>query len=367
MWFLESSEHAKIQAMYSAKIDFAGKEPPAPQAVKAEFTGSTAVIPIKGILVPESDPILAFFGVKNTSYKGLIEAVHKAEGDPDVDIIQLDIDSPGGSVEGLFEAVAAIESTRKPVVARVSNKAASAAYWIASQADEIIAKDKATIFGSIGVVQSQWVSDNVVEITSTNAPNKRPDVTTEEGKKVVRAELDALHELMAESIANGRGVTIKKVNTDFGKGGTFLAEEALKRGMIDAIGGSDKQTGGQAASLTESKLMNLAELKAKHPELYQAAFDEGVTKERDRASAHLKMGEASGAVDIAVKAVIEGSDMTASIQADYMAASINKIAKGDRAADDIDATAADGADISSTKVNADDEYVLTQIEARVGV
>ena len=52
---------------------------------------------------------------------------------------------------------------------------------------------------------------------------------------MVREELDAMHKIFVDSIAEGRSVTTEKVNAEFGQGGTLLAGEALKRGMIDAV------------------------------------------------------------------------------------------------------------------------------------
>ena len=54
--------------------------------------------------------------------------------------------------------------------------------------------------------------------------------------------VDGLDELFAEAIADGRGTTIEKVNADFGQGATLLADEAVKRGMIDSIAGSPLQS-----------------------------------------------------------------------------------------------------------------------------
>lgn len=85
--------------------------------------------------------------------------------------------------------------------------------------------------------------------------------------------------------------------------------------------------------------MDLMTLKAQHPEVYAAAVQAGVTQERERACAHLRLGEASGAMGIAVTAIREGSDLGISLQAEYMAAGLNKRDMGNRAADD--ASAAD--------------------------
>jgi ClpP class serine protease len=147
------------------------------------------------------------------------------------------IDSPGGQVDGLFETIAAIDAfkaTGKPLKVRASN-AQSAAYALAAAAGRIEATSPASSFGSIGVAAAFVVSDKVVSVTSTDAPNKRPDVATDAGRAIVREQLDAIHELFVGAIAKGRGTTAAAVNKEFGRGATVLAGEARRRGMIDAI------------------------------------------------------------------------------------------------------------------------------------
>lgn len=74
--------------------------------------------------------------------------------------------------------------------------------------------------------------------------------------------------------------------------------------------------------------MDSNELKLKHPELFKAVFEEGeksgVAKERDRVCAHLKMGVSSGDMKTATEAVKSGAEMTQSLMADYMSASMNR-------------------------------------------
>ncbi len=81
----------------------------------------------------------------------------------------------------------------------------------------------------------------------------------------------------------------------------------------------------------ETKKMTLEELRAQHPEHCKALVAEGVKQgeanERDRVEAHLTMGEASGDLQTAFEAIKSGTAMTATLQAKYMAAGLNK---GDR-------------------------------------
>jgi len=291
--------------------------------------GDVAQINVAGLLSPKPDFWSWWLGYSNTTYPDIEQALSMADADRSVKTIDMHIDSPGGYTAGLFDAIAAMQSTSKPIRAIVGNLAASAAYGLASQAGEIIATSPAAQFGSVGVVVDYYTDEHVVSITSSEAPKKRPDVTTDEGVQMVRDELDALHDLFAESIATGRGTTVAKVNENFGNGGILLAAEAERRGMIDRLESnlneSQSQTAAVAASgKPERANMDLETLKAEHPGVYAAAVKDGVDQERDRVGAHIEMGTQSGAMDVAVKAITDGEGMTQTLAAKYMTAGMNK-------------------------------------------
>jgi hypothetical protein len=71
--------------------------------------------------------------------------------------------------------------------------------------------------------------------TSTDAPDKRVDASTEEGQAKIVAHLDDLHALFVRRVARGRGVSAETVTADFGRGGIVIAEKAMKVGMIDRV------------------------------------------------------------------------------------------------------------------------------------
>ena len=307
--------------------------------------GSVADVHVNGILTPAPDFIAAFFGGGNTTYPEIIGAINAANADDNIKTIRMVVNSPGGSISGMFEAMEAIASSAKPIEASVGNMAASAAYGLVSQAATITATSKSASFGSVGVVQSHYASDRVIDITSTNAPKKRPDVTTDEGVAMVREELDAIHDLFAEEIAAGRGKSVKTINSSFGQGGMLLAGAALKAGMIDSIGASSTKstTAAIGGNQPETERMDLKKLKAEHPDVFAQAVQEGVDKERGRTAAHLKMGDASGGMTIAMQAIEDGTEASDPLtQAEYFAAGLNKRDTEARESDNADASDAVG-------------------------
>ena len=366
MWLLEPNMRAIIAQVEKNGFNptakqieaFSSLESDSPDSRIMSIAGDTADIHIRGVLTDTPSFMALIFGGGNTTYPDIISAIASAEQNDDISNIILSVDSPGGHIDGLFSAISAIALAEKPVKAIVSNQATSAAFALAAQADEVVALNEASRFGSVGVKASFFVSENEVDITSTKAPKKAPDVTTEEGKADIRAELDPIHDIFVSSIAKGRDTTTEKVNADFGQGGTVLAEEAIKRGMIDSISNSIPQVSDAAgasalsvvtptaiakiinntsankgANQREVKSMDIAQLKSEHPATFAAAVKLGADGERDRVSAHLTMGEASGDMATATKAISEGSEMTANLQATYMAAGMKKNELAARAGD----------------------------------
>lgn len=374
---------AEQQAKFDAKFGLDGLE--SRHSVEdnrlLSVAGNSAEIEIKGVITKAPSFMAMLFGGGNTTYPDIISALAIADQDPNITDITLAIDSPGGQFDGLFDTLAAIQSVKKPVTAVIHSVGASAAFAIATQADKVLASNVASRIGSVGVVATFEVNENEVSITSTNAPNKRPDLTTEEGKSVVREELDAMHDIFVDAIATGRNTTVKKVNAEFGQGGTLLANEALKRGMIDGLVGEttalpavnidSTTTAPKGGDNSETGPMDLATLKASHPGVYAAAVQEGVDTERDRVSAHLIMGENSGDIKTAIKAVTEGSAMTETLRATYITAGMNRQDTETRQDDDAAAAAAadsaSNADASEEQDAAAGDAILKSAAASCGV
>jgi ClpP class serine protease len=392
MWLLDNDVRQALEAAIAA-----GAGPNAEQQAQLDATnisalgegaarifksaGNTAEIAVTGVLTNKPNFMAMLFGGGNTTYSDIISAIGIAEQDPTIEKIVFAMDSPGGEISGLFELIETIEATTKPTSTLVSNTAASAAYAIATATDTIVAKNNSARFGSVGIVVDMSLNANKISITSTNAPNKRPDPSTEEGREVIRAELDEVHDLFATSIAKGRKTSVDKVNAAFGQGGMFLADEALRRGMIDSVtqvklqsvtNTNLIQTADNGGDNSKVKVMDLAELKAKYPGVFNAAVGEGVTQgvtqERERVSAHLIMGEASGSLDTAVKACKDGTEMTPTMHATYSAAAMDRTdINAANEDDDAAAAAAAAANAEDDHADTDAEAIAAGIEARFGI
>ena len=265
----------------------------------------TAHISIVGQLTPkaETDACGAYTADALTEYGYISEASRAADADERVERIEYFIDSPGGYVSGLMPAVQAMRQVEKPTVSKVGGMAASAAYWLASQTDEIIATSELSRFGSIGVAVEEFDNTKMLEnagitrrvYTSTEAPLKRPDTSTEDGQAQVVSSLDDIHAVFAQNVADGRGVALGTVSSDFGQGAVFTANESMRRGMIDKVETisarkksvpdviQEQNTAATAEkSKQEVKVNTLDDLKKENSAVYSEAIAAGVTQERAR-------------------------------------------------------------------------------------
>lgn len=199
-----------------------------------------AVVPMIGTVFPRASMIGASTG--GTSLDALMHDLRVAEASADVQRHVLLVDSPGGVVSHVGEAADMLRSLSKPVTAFVAGMGASLAYWLASQASELVL-DRAASVGSIGVVASASRQEGPdqsgrrsYEIVSSSAPMKRPDLSTEEGRAAVQAEVDAIEAVFLADVAAGRRVSVDQVRERFGRGAMVPAARAVEMGMADRIG-----------------------------------------------------------------------------------------------------------------------------------
>ncbi len=217
-------------------------------------------------------------------YAEIVASVAIAEASPEVNKIVFDINSPGGTVDGVFQTAEVIRTAKKETEARVSYLCASAAYWLASQCDEIVATAETAMIGSIGVVvvaydDKKFLKDFGFErhyIVSTKSPKKVADVSTEEGRAQITERLDDLYAIFAQAVATGRGTTVDTVEEKYGEGAVMIARKAMSAGMIDRI--QTIATISQEGSEMDEKLLK---------EKMDAAIAEAVAKVKANILAHL--------------------------------------------------------------------------------
>uniref|UniRef100_A0A974ADC6 S49 family peptidase n=2 Tax=Bradyrhizobium quebecense TaxID=2748629 RepID=A0A974ADC6_9BRAD len=208
-----------------------------------------ALVSVAGGLTPRG----SWFG---SSLSGITAQVTRAADDQDVAGIVLDVDSPGGTVSATVEAANAVAAaaTKKPVVAVANTLAASAAYWIASQAGELVMTPSADV-GSIGAMImhqdiSGWLDQVGIKMTivrSEQSPNKNEAhpfaPLSDEARAYLQGRANEAGADFVRAVASGRRVTRAKVRDEFGQGRMVGAREAVARGMADRIATLDQVIG----------------------------------------------------------------------------------------------------------------------------
>jgi len=179
-----------------------------------------------------------------TSYLDIRDSFRAAMADERAEGILFLIDSPGGEVAGLFDLVDEIYHARgtKPIIALADDAAFSAAYAIASAADEIYLPTTAQV-GSIGVIaihidQSGYDKNLGLRYTTIFAGDHKNDYNPHEAlksdaKEVLQAHVDKLYDMLTAIVARNRCMTQAAVIAT--QAGFYMGAEAVAAGLADGI------------------------------------------------------------------------------------------------------------------------------------
>ncbi|HDQ4153211.1 TPA: S49 family peptidase [Pseudomonas aeruginosa] len=200
-----------------------------------------AIVPVTGPIFRYANLFTEISGA--TSTQVLATDIQRALDDPAVRSIVLNIDSPGGVASGINELAELVYEgrKRKRIVTYAGGYLASAAYWIGSAAEEIVI-DETAMAGSIGVIVEAVAQPDGpdkpkrYQVVSRNAPNKRPDVTTEEGRKKIGETVDALAEVFENKVARNLGVAAERIPEMGDYGGLLVGAAAVKAGLAHRLG-----------------------------------------------------------------------------------------------------------------------------------
>ncbi len=208
--------------------------------------GNVAVIPVQGII--QTGEIGLPFSGEVASSDRIIKDIKKAQDDPQIKAIIFDINSPGGYPVPSHEIVKAVKKVNKTTVAVVRDIGASGAYWIASASDHIVA-DSFSLVGSIGVTSAfltfgGFLEDHNItyqrivsaEMKDIGTPYK--DLTPEE-TAVLQSITDTAHEMFVKDVAGNRNIPYSKMD-DLANGQVYLGVDALRKGLIDRLGGMEE-------------------------------------------------------------------------------------------------------------------------------
>jgi signal peptide peptidase SppA len=342
-WAILPDTHREIQDIYARhlkgdKIDVKGleiqKRDPLTTAAlvaaasdrQAENRGTymvidnVAVIPVQDVISKRMTWFMEICG--GCSSQILMRDYAAAQNDPSVVGIILYLDTPGGTVDGTAEAADLIGQFRgqKPCIGFTDGMICSAGYWVAAPCDAIYISSDTNPLGSIGVVaghtdvskRMEMFGQRITEITAGDYKRVASAYAplTEEGRAYIQAQLDHIYTAFTDSVASYRGLSVDD-HKAWADGHVFLGSKAQDVGLVDGVSTLDdliaqlsagqmptgrpmqpqkktKQVRAGAALDTHISLeetMTKEELKAKHPDVYQAVYNEGKSAAGDVAGA----------------------------------------------------------------------------------
>jgi signal peptide peptidase SppA len=310
-------------------------------------TENVAVIPVIGPIFPRANLFSMMSGATSTDV--LAQDLRTALNDRTIDAIILEIDSPGGAVSGINELAQLIYDARaeKPVIAYGQHTVASAAYWIASAAREIVIDATAPV-GSIGVILSVQDSKDrdarsgvrTWNIVSNVSPDKIIDPSMDEGRAKLQKVVDDMATVFVETVARNRGITSAQVTENYGRGGILVGASALTAGMVDQIGSlesviAEQSAAGRAAHNRRIFGMARGNIIVSNTQQLREAFKAGHTAEEvtieaadiqklEAAAKAAGIAEANATAETAHKASLEKA--TAEARADGVKAERDRVA-----------------------------------------
>ncbi len=242
---------------------------------------------------------------EGTSTKLIADYFQQAVDDPEVKGILLNIDSPGGTVDGTMDLARRIQAARgkKPIVALADGQACSAAYWIGSAADAFYMTNETTMVGSIGVVfthvdQSKALEKAGLVVTEITAGKYKRAISSvkpldEEATAILQALADDIYTLFVNDVSTFRGVPVAQVLDQMAEGRVFMGQKAIEAGLVDGVstlddlvnqlaqGRAPGKAGAGAAhstattSLEDSMKITREQLAAENPDLLETILAEG--------------------------------------------------------------------------------------------
>lgn len=202
----------------------------------ARLANGIAMVHLNGPMMPYA----SFYGTDTRATASLIDSL---AADDSILGIMLDVDSPGGDVDGTDDLAIAVRAAkaRKPVAAHVASIGASAAYYVASQAD-VLTTGRTAMVGSIGVYalmlddtrmwEDMGIKWTLVSSGGVKGAGSPGQPLRDEEIAETQAIVDRFYGFFVEAVAQGRGMDEGAVRA-IEQGRMFAADEAMEMGMSD--------------------------------------------------------------------------------------------------------------------------------------
>ena len=173
--------------------------------------------------------------------------LRQARESSSIKAVVLWMNTGGGTVAASQEIAAIVKEFDKPVVVSMGDVTASGGYYIASQADVIVAHPT-SLTGSIGVI---WMIPDIEGLLEkigvtldavTTGKHKDmflPGRLTPERREIIQEIADQAYGQFVGAVAEARGLPEPQV-TELATGQLYTGEQALALGLVDVLGGLEE-------------------------------------------------------------------------------------------------------------------------------
>jgi HK97 family phage major capsid protein len=211
--------------------------------------GAVAVLPLHGVIAQRMDLMTAISG--GTSTEAFARDFDAALRDSAIGSIVLDVDSPGGAVAGVPELAERIYNARgvKPIIAVLNPLGASAAYYIASAADEVVIT-RMGFGGALGTImvradlsaadEEEGIRYHFITGGQFKAEGHPHFPCSEEELEAIQRNVDAAYQMFVSDVAKHRGITTEQVEERYGQGRVMLGQLAVDAGLADRVATLDE-------------------------------------------------------------------------------------------------------------------------------
>lgn len=254
-WAITPEMYMEIQAIYSRhlrgeKADLAAIEASLGRKLKNrtkryEVKDGVAILPLVGVVAKRANIFMRISGGVSTEIFSRDYA--SAMDNPDVKALVIDMDTPGGTVDGTPDVAEQIFSSRgvKPVITWTNGMMASAGTWIGTAADRVYISSEVVTTGSIGVVaghrdvskREKKMGVKTTEITAGRykriASSYAP--LSEDGRAVIQAQVDHIYSVFVDAVGRHRGMTPEAVLERAADGRIFAGKQGIEAGLVDGV------------------------------------------------------------------------------------------------------------------------------------
>jgi len=236
-------KHRAICRVLEARMsgDTMGPMPDPPDDPEPQNFGSTAIIPIHGIIGQHLDNMEMMSG--GCDLDNVDDMIEVAANDPSIDRLIFNFNTPGGSVTGVRETAARIFDVRKETVAFTDSECCSAGLWLASQCQKFYSTASASI-GSVGVWTayldlSRQMANEGENMQAISAGKHKlmgaywKPLTSEE-TAIIQKSVDKLYTQFKDAVNAHRQIADETLATAL----IYDGEEAAEIGFTDGVVGS---------------------------------------------------------------------------------------------------------------------------------